>query len=399
MTLPRPHSGQARILRETRRFNVVDCGRRWGKTVLGVNVIVPMALEGYPTAWFAPSYKYLAEAWRDFCKILRKVIASKNKSEWRIELLTGGVIEFWSLQDEDAGRSRKYKLVVIDEAAKVKCLGKAWTEAIRPTLSDFRGDAYFLSTPKGKDYFWELYTKGLDRLQPDWGCWKMPTSSNPFIHPDEILDLQRSLPERVFLQEILAEFHDDGGGVFRKVLEAIREKGRNKNEAAKPHLAYSQGSDLARTLDYSVNTVLGPTFRQVFWDRYQQMSWTRQIELIAGTSRSYNNAPVTFDATAMGGDVIHEALRKQKMGLVRPFTFTNSSKEGLIDNLALLFEQGKIDLMDIPEQTAELLAFEYEVLPSKKVRMQAPEGMHDDTVMGLALAAWGQGKSKKLGFL
>src|SRR5947209_10841728 len=116
------------------------------------------------------------------------------------------------------------------------------------------------------------------------------------------------------------------------------------------------------------------------------MSWTRQVELIAQTSRTYNDAPVTFDATAMGGDVIHEALRKHRMGILCPFTFSNSTKEALVDNLSLMFEQGKIRLMDIPEQTAELQAFEYEVLPSKKVRMQAPEGMHDDCVMGLALA-------------
>lgn len=398
MTLPRPHAGQAKILRQTRRFNVVDCGRRWGKTVLGVNRLVPPALDGFPVAWFAPSYKYLAEAWRDFIRILKPVIARTNKSEWRIELLTGGVIEFWSLQDEDAGRSRKYKRVVIDEAAKVKGLKKSWLEAIRPTLADYRGDADFLSTPKGRDYFWELYTKGLDPLEREWACWQMPTSTNPFIHSDEIEELRRNMPDRVFSQEILAEFHDDGGGVFRRVIDAI-DKDRSKADAAKVHLAYSQGSDLARTLDFSVNTVLDPTLRQVFHDRYNQMPWSRQIEMIAGTSRSYNNAPVTFDATAMGGDVIHEALRKQKMGLIRPFTFTNASKEGLIDNLALLFEQGKIRLMDIPEQTSELLAFEYEVLPSRKVRMQCPEGMHDDCVMGLALAAWGQGKAKKLGFL
>lgn len=401
--MPRPHRGQAKILREMKRFNVVDCGRRWGKTVLGINRLVPPALEGYPVGWFAPSYKYLIEAWRDFRRILKPVILRSDKTEKRIELITGGVIEFWSLQDEDAGRSRKYRRVVVDEAAKVKGLRKAWQEAIRPTLSDYRGEADFLSTPKGRDYFWELYTKGLDPLERDWSCWQMPTSTNPFIHPDEILDLKRNLPERVYLQEIEAEFHDDGGGVFTKVRDAV-DKGRgtdlkDRAEKAKVHLAYSLGTDLARKEDFSVNAVLGPDGRQVFFDRFQQLAWTIQIERIAKASRDYNNAGCTFDSTAMGGDIIHEALRKQRMGVLHPYTFTNSSKEGLIDNLALMFEQGKIRLMDIPEQTAELQAFEYEITPSKKVKMQAPEGMHDDIVIALALAAWGMGKSRKLGFL
>jgi hypothetical protein len=398
LTMPKPHRAQAKILREMRRFNVVSCGRRFGKTVLGEHRLIPRALDGFPTGWFAPSYKYLSEVWRDFKRILDPVIAESNKTDWRIGLITGGSIEFWSLQDLDAGRSRKYKHVVIDEAAKVKGLETAWTQAIRPTLADYRGSADFYSTPKGKDYFWQLFQKGVDPLKPDWACWTMPTSANPFIHPEEVLDLKASLPERVFLQEIMAAFHDDGGGVFRKVAEAVDVGRTLRAEPPKGHLIYSQGSDLARTLDFSVNDVLGPDGRQVFFDRYQQMSWTRQIELIAGTSRTYNNAAVTFDSTAMGGDVIHEALRKQRMGVICPFNFSNSSKEALIDNLALMFEQGKIRLIDVPEQTAELQAFEYEVLPSRKVRMQAPEGMHDDCVIGLALAAWGMGKSRKRGF-
>lgn len=377
-----------------RRFNVVDCGRRWGKTVLGVNRLVPPALAGFPVAWFAPSYKYMTEAWRDFIRILGPAILRSDKTERRIELVTGGVVEFWSLQDEDAGRSRKYKHVVIDEAAKVRGLKRSWLEAIRPTLADYRGGADFLSTPKGKDYFWELFTRGLDPLEPDWACWKMPTATNPYIHPDEIAELRRGLPERVFTQEILAEFHDDGGGVFRKVLDAV-DKGRRENEPARPGTNYTQGSDLARIEDYSVNSVLDPSGRQVSFERYQQLSWARQVEIIAGTSVAYRNAPVTLDTTGLG-DPVYEALRAKKMGIIRPFQFTNASKEALIDNLAMMIEGGRARLMDVPEQTAELLAFEYEILPSRKVRMQAPEGMHDDCVIGLALAAWGIANDRRI---
>jgi hypothetical protein len=380
-----------------RRFNAVCCGRRFGKTVMGVNRLVPPALEGFPVAWFAPTYKYLTEVWRDFSRILRPVTRHINKTERRIELITGGVIEFWSMEDEDAGRSRKYKRVVIDEAAKVKGLKARWFEAIRPTLADFRGDADLYSTPKGKDFFFECFCQGVDPLEPDWSSWQMPTSTNPYIHPAEIEELRRKLPERVFAQEILAQFLDDAGGVFRRVLEAV-DKGRRGNEPARPGLAYSMGSDLARTQDFSVNDVLDPSGRQVSFDRYQQVSWTRQVELISGASRAYNRAAVNLDTTGLG-DPIYEALRKCDMGRIVPFQFTNNSKEALIDNLALMLEQGRLRLQDIPEQTAELLAFEYEVLPSRKVRMQAPEGMHDDCVIGLALAAWGLGKAKKVGFL
>jgi hypothetical protein len=385
------------VLRETKRFNVVDCGRRWGKTTLGINLLVPPAIEGRPVGWFAPSYKYLEGPWHDFTTILRPLIARSNKTERRIELVTGGVVEFWSLEDEDAGRSRKYARVAIDEAAKVKGLGTAWNEAIRPTLADFQGDAFFLSTPKGRDYFWELYSKGLDRLQPDWACWQMPTSTNPYIASAEIEALRDGLPERVFAQEVLAEFLEDGGGVFRRVLEAI-DSGRRSPDAATAGRIYSMGSDLARIQDFSVNSVLGPDGRQVWHERYNQTSWTRQTEIIAATSVRFLQAPVNLDTTGLG-DPIYEALRAKVMGPIRPYQFTNSSKEALIDNLAIQIEQGRLRLMDIPEQTSELLAFEYEILPSRKVRMQAPEGMHDDCVIALALSAWGLKGTKKVGFL
>jgi hypothetical protein len=362
--------------------------------VLGEHRLIPPMLDGFPVAWFAPTYKYLNEVWRDFRRVLKPVIASSNKTEWRIELITGGSIEFWSLEDGDAGRSRKYKHVVVDEAAKVKGLGRAWTEAIRPTLADYRGGADFLSTPKGKDYFWELFTRGEDRLEPDWACWTMPTLANPYIHPDEIADLRRSLPERVFTQEILAAFHDDGGGVFRRVIDAV-DKGRRSCSPVAGEGRYTQGSDLARTLDFSVNSVLDFKGVQASFERYQQISWTRQIEIIAATSRSYRNASVVLDTTGVG-DPIYEALRKERMGRIIPFLFTNASKEALVDNLAMQLEQGRIRLMDIAEQTAELLAFEYEVLPSRKVRMQAPEGMHDDCVIALALSCWGGTHHRKL---
>jgi hypothetical protein len=380
-----------------KRFNAVCCGRRYGKTILGTNRLIPPALEGYPVAWFAPTYKYLREVWNDFVRILQPLNPSCNKSERRIELCTGGVIEFWSLQDEDAGRSRKYKRVVIDEAAKVKNLKTAWFEAIRPTLADMRGDADLYSTPKGKDFFFECFCQGIDPLEPEWAAWQMPTSTNPFIHPDEIEELRRKLPERVYAQEILAQFLDDAGGVFRGV-NAVVDKGRIANEKAKPHLIYSQGSDLARIEDFTVNSILDQNGRQVFFDRFNQISWTRQVEAIAEASRSFNNAAVNLDTTGIG-DPIYEALRKQKMGTIKPFVFSNASKEALIDNLAMMIEQGRVHLMDVPEQVNELLAFEYEILPSRKVRMQAPEGLHDDCVISLALAAWGLGKTKKPGFL
>jgi hypothetical protein len=385
IVLPRPHPGQRKILKERRRFNVVCCGRRFGKTVLGGNIAIPAALEGHPVGWFAPTYKYLTEVWSDFLRILRPVIARSNGQERRIELITGGVVEFWSLEDPDSGRSRKYRRVIIDEAAKVKNLEACWNEAIRPTLTDLRGEADFLSTPKGHDYFWKAYTWGESADHPDWACWKMPTRSNPYIEPDEVDAAREQLPERVYSQEYLADFIEDSGGVFRKVNDAI-DFGRRVAEPPTPRSAHSLGVDLARVQDFTVLTVLDGSGRQVYHDRFNQISWERQIAAILEVARHYN-AQVWMDSTGLG-DPLFEAVRRT-WGKVAGYQFTNASKEALIDNLAMGIEHGRFRLMDVPDQSNELMAYEYELTPSRNVRMNAPEGMHDDCVIALALAAWG----------
>lgn len=392
VTLPRPHPGQQAILREMRRFNVVNCGRRFGKTILGENRLIPLALEGHRVGWFAPRYKYLTEVWEDFHRILRPVISASNKQERRIQLMTGGVVEFWSLEDSDSGRSRHYKRVVIDEAAKVPNLEYCWNEAIRPTLTDLKGDADFLSTPKGRNFFWKAYTWGEDGASEhaEWACWKMPTVTNPFIDPAEIEAARRQLPERVFQQEYLGEFLDDAGGVFRGVLAAV-DRGRTMREDPHPSNLYTIGVDLARVQDFTVVTVVDQTGRQVFFDRFNQISWERQITAILGVAGVYG-PDVVIDSTGVG-DPIFERLRAAGLRIT-PYHFTNASKSALIDNLAMKIEQGHARLMDLTEQTNELLAYEYQMTPSRNVRTGAPEGMHDDCVIALALAFWGASEAR-----
>lgn len=390
LTLPRPHVSQRRILSETRRFNVVNCGRRFGKTTLGVNRLLGPALDGYPVGWFAPKYKMLLEAWRDFRRVLRPVTSSANFTEKRIELITGGVVDFWTLEDPDAGRSRKYKRVAIDEAAKTPNLEEAWTKAISPTLADFRGDADFYSTPRGRDFFWKCYARGEDPSEPEWRSWTMPTASNPFIAASEIESQRRQLPDRVFRQEFLAEFIEDAGGVFRCVADAI-DAGRNQPTPPDPSRSYSLGVDLARVEDFTVLSGFDDRGVQVYFERFNQISWERQIETIKSVARRYR-AKVYIDSTGVG-DPIYEQVRKSGVSC-EGVSLTNASKEAIMDNLAMSIEQGRIRLMDIPEQTNELYAYEYEITPSRKIRMNAPAGMHDDTVVACALGVWGVSKPK-----
>ena len=128
--------------------------------MLGMNRLICRALEGKRVAWFAPNYRLVSEVWRELQSLLKPVLVSVNQQERRLELIGGGTIEIWSLDSPDSGRGRGYTLVVIDEAAMVANLEQAWQSTIRPMLSDRQGEAWFLSTPKGMNYFKMLFDRG-----------------------------------------------------------------------------------------------------------------------------------------------------------------------------------------------------------------------------------------------
>ncbi len=373
------------MIHEAKRFNVLCCGRRFGKTVFGVDRIIRRPLEGLPAAWFAPNYKYLDEAWRDIKRVLHPVAANVREDKRRIELITGGVIECWSLDDPDAGRSRKYADAVVDEAAKVRKLEQAWNEAIRPTLADYRGGAWFLSTPKGLDYFHNLYERGQDPEEQEWMSWRMPTATNPFIHPDEIEAARRGMPERAFHQEFLAEFLEDGGIVFRRVKDAATATPQEK--AVTDH-EYVIGVDWGKLYDFTVITVIDSTTRElVTMDRFNQIDYAFQTARLQAVWERFGRPPVVPEANSMGEPVIEQL---QRLGMtVLPFQTTNASKAEAIEGLALAFERAELKILPDPVLTGELLSYQAERLPSGLLRYGAPEGLHDDCVMSLALAWYG----------
>ena len=163
-------------------------------------------MEGKFAGWFAPEYKLLREAWRDIKEICKPITARVSEQEKRLELVTGGIIECWAFdRNENAGRSRRYHRVVIDEAAHCKGLEVAWTKGIRPTLADYQGDAWFLSSPNGENYFYQLFQRGLGPSKA-WRSWQQTSYDNPYIPASEIDDARDELPEIAFRQEWLAEF-------------------------------------------------------------------------------------------------------------------------------------------------------------------------------------------------
>ena len=139
------HPKQEEIRNSTTRFKVADCGRRFGKTTVGIDMLADEETITLEQGWFSPTYKSLLEVWREAESVFRPIITRRNIQERRFELATGGIIEFWSLDKPDVARGRKYRRIVVDEAAQVPRLLDVFHEVLRPTLADYEGDALFLS--------------------------------------------------------------------------------------------------------------------------------------------------------------------------------------------------------------------------------------------------------------
>jgi hypothetical protein len=366
-----PHPAQATILAEARRFNVLQCGRRFGKTQMGVMLAVEAALEGQPVGWFAPTYKYLDDVWRDLQRALRDVPMTVDKQQRRLDLCTGGAIECWTMDTVDPARGRKYALVILDEASVVRDLEAVWTEAVRPTLTDLRGAAWFLGTPKGRNAFHRLFVKG-QTGEPDWASWRFTTADNPYMDAAEVADARRDLPELAFRQEYLGEAIENAGNPFG--VEAMR--ACIAPLSSEP--VVSIGQDLAKSVDWNVTLGLDASGRTALFDRWQGPWEVTEARVLGHLGKTR----ALIDSTGVG-DPIVERLQKGRSN-VEGFKFTALSKQQLMEGLAGAIHRREITYPAGPI-VHELEAFQYEYSASG-VRYSAPSGVHDDCVMALALA-------------
>ncbi|OZI09169.1 hypothetical protein BWI93_05330 [Siphonobacter sp. BAB-5385] len=169
--------------------------------------------DAMPAAYYAPTYKMLATFWAEFKAMMTPVISSKDEQLKTLRLINGAVIDFWSLQDDNVSRGRKYKRVVVDEAAITENLETAWNQAIRPTLTDYKGDAWFMSTPKGRQsYFFKLTEN--EKTKSNWKSFHFRTVDNPYIDPEEVEMAKEDLDALTFTQEYEAEFVELEGNPF-----------------------------------------------------------------------------------------------------------------------------------------------------------------------------------------
>lgn len=378
-----PHPGQRMVHLHDARFKVLAAGRRWGKTRLGVNECLDIAGQGGRAWWVAPNYKMSEVGWRPLRRIGQRIGAEVRKVDRQVILANGGEVSVRSADNPDTLRGEGLDFVVVDECAFVP--EEAWTEALRPALSDRQGRAIFISTPKGRNWFWRLWQRGQVN-DPEWMSWRLPTSDNPYIPQAEIDAARASLPELTFRQEYLAEFLEGEGTVFRNIAACIHAPDATPKDHEGHRIII--GVDWGKQADYTAISVGCADCRREVWrDRFNQIDYTFQRGRLRSICDRWSPVGILAESNAMGEPIIEELQRE---GLpVQGFATTAGTKPPLIENLALALERGEWQFQPDPIWTAELEAYERTVQPETgRSKYGSPSGLHDDTVMARALMLW-----------
>jgi hypothetical protein len=403
-----PHPAQMAIHRaRDKRFRTVCTGRRFGKTLcLAAELLDRGGCEmAGEYGWIAPTYNVAERGIEAFRTIAEGFIQVCGRAPTRVEF-TGpaGKVRVWFLSADNPDNIRGFGFqgVVIDEAAAIPA--DVWHYVLRPTIAQTLGWAVFVSTPKGHNWFYDLFTRGMDPGETDYASLTFPSKASPYFPAKEWDEARRTLPEDVFRQEYMAEFLEDSAGVFRNIDGCLlKDEGGNLRPEYIRNVVI--GCDVAKHTDWTVLIAMdAETGRCFAMERFNHLDWPIQKERILGFARKYRGRLI-LDATGVG-DPIFDDL-KRVYSDIEPFKFTPLSKTELVQRLIVAVEQRKVswpgprpsfapaastpgamegDCQNWEVLTVEMRRYEYAIGSSGGITYSAPAGYHDDCVMALALA-------------
>lgn len=209
---------QLDVWKDPARFKVIAAGRRCGKSNLAIKLLLAKALEapeGSAVIYIAPTLGQAKTiAWDALMDQGKEVIKSSHINSMEMTLITGRKIYIRSGENKDALRGLKLYFAVIDEASFVP--EDVFTKIIRPALSDLKGEAVIISTPEGRNHFYDWYKLGESGSNPEWKSWHLTTADNPTIPKEEIEEAKKTLSTLIFNQEFMASFATAGQQIFKE---------------------------------------------------------------------------------------------------------------------------------------------------------------------------------------
>lgn len=374
--LPRPYDKQIEILNDKSRFKVLCVGRRSGKTTLCLIKTILSIIQGKRVAYITPEFGLGDKLFNDISLLIPKeIIATKNKSRLKLELKTKGTLSFFSGEALDRCRGWEFDLLIVDEAAHINDLKKEWDLSLRPLLMKTRGEAIFVSSPYGKNFFYSLFQKGVNG-DDGFKSWQFSTHFNPYIPKKELEELIQTLPEAAYRQEILAEPGENSANPFGT--DAIT-KGTLNELSDRAAVIY--GIDFGRVNDWTVITGLDDRGHTCYFDRFK-LPWELTITRVKELREMDPYTMIVVDSTGVGSPLLERL--QASIDNVFGFEFTGKSKPVIIYDLIKDVESGVVKFNEMTAQ--EMSTFEYKYTAGQNITFNAASGYHDDCIASLAMA-------------
>lgn len=392
LELPSLLPWQEEVHNHSARYKVLSIGRRAGKTRLGVIEAFINAFNGKNVFWIAPTYQQAIFGWNELKILVSKTnqfakkvygspIITLRESEKKFEFKNGGWVQAKTGDAPDWLRGVGLDLAILDECSFMK--ESVWTDAIYPALADRQGKALFISTPRGKNWFYKLYEKGKSDDYKDWHSWKLPSSVNPLISPDIMEESKRNLPIEKFRQEFEGEFTDSGFTVFKNFHNCLTYP--IQYEAIDSH-KYIISIDWGKQSDYTVFSVLDTSMEVpalVWLERMNIAAYHIQVGKLEEICSKFKPYKIIAERNSIG-EVIIENIKN--LGYpIEGFTTSNSSKQRIIQRLKVAFETQSISIINNLQLLHELEIYEEITTPTGLTTYSAPQGFNDDCVMSLAI--------------
>lgn len=427
VTFDRWHPVQERFILSPAKRKVIAAGRRGGKTTGMANLALATALalrvaeDATPAKLVSPSgvplviderrpARRVLEAaptsdqtlafWEHIKRLcdplLSAGLADKSETYRLIEFWNGSRIRTKTAWDADSLRGDYADLLILDEYSYMD--PSAWETVGAPMLLDNDGDAAFIFSPNRRNHAYAHYVRAEADTTGRWAAYRFTSLDNPYLSAVALAEITQDMTEDDYDQEILAQFLENTGAVFRHINRAMRSRPTVPAEHQDHDLV--MGVDWGKQVDYTVLSVGCATCRrEVALDRFKEVGYILQRGRLAAMAALWNVGYIVVESNSIGEPNL-EMLQAEGLP-AEGFATTSSSKGPLIDGLALAIERAtpedelgedaavdetSIGLMDDRIAKAELEAYEVKISPvTSKPTYSAPEGVHDDTVIARAL--------------
>ena len=353
-------------------FITVDAGRQSGKTALSQQQALYWALNNTKVLvyWVSPTNSQANKVYKQLVDMVAAYPFVKNckgsVGDLEIEFKNGSMIKFRSAAQEDSLRGETVDYLIIDEAAFTK--ESVFQEILLPMLNIRGKKCLIISTPKGKNWFFYQYMRGLKSNEPKYKSFKFTSADNPYSNPDIIQLAKESLPAVLFAQEYMGEFVDNAA-IFENINElCILERIKQPRGTDQ----YFIGVDIALKNDYTVATVMNHNGQVVDYLRFNDVSSPELKRRLLEYFNLWKPKKIMIEANNQGQPIIDDLKIVHKVTNLVGFNTTATSKPEIVNNLINAFSSKKLTLPKDEEYKAELEVFTMSLSATGKPKFEAP---------------------------